>query len=169
MLHYVTTFQLDLSFLLMERKSMSLQQMFNNAQEVEENIQACKQIRNEELDAKEHDNEYEQRTVDLNLQKRVDNFICPLEALNDDDFEKDYIPLIEKEGANLASDPSHNKHRADCFMYSFVDSQENEFANRLVEEQVDVPRFFLLDDIADVVDLSLYDKYDDDYDVEFLE
>jgi hypothetical protein len=54
-------------------------------------------------------------------------------------------------------------------MYSFVDSQENEFANQLVEEQVDVPRFFLLDDIADVVDLSLYDKYDDDYDVEFLE
>jgi hypothetical protein len=64
--------------------------MFNNAQEVEENIQACKQIRNEEFDAKEYDNEYEQRTVDLNLD------ICPLEALNVDDFAKDYIPLIEK-------------------------------------------------------------------------
>jgi hypothetical protein len=34
-LHFVTTFQLELSFLLMEKKSMSLQQMFNNAQEVE--------------------------------------------------------------------------------------------------------------------------------------
>jgi hypothetical protein len=44
MVHYVTTFQSNLSFLLMERKSMSLQQMFNNAQEVEDNIQACKQI-----------------------------------------------------------------------------------------------------------------------------
>jgi hypothetical protein len=32
MLHYVTTFQLEFSFLLMERKSMYLQQMFNNAQ-----------------------------------------------------------------------------------------------------------------------------------------
>jgi hypothetical protein len=54
-------------------------------------------------------------------------------------------------------------------MYSFVDSQENEFANQLVEEQVDVPIFFLLDDIADVVDLYLYDEYDYDYDVDFLE
>jgi hypothetical protein len=70
--------------------------MFNNAQKVEDNIQACKQIRNEELDAKEHDNEYEQRIVDLNLEKRVNNIICPLEALNVDDFAKDYIPLIEK-------------------------------------------------------------------------
>ena len=75
---------------------MSLQQMFNNAQEVEENIQACKQIRNEELDAKEHDNEYEQKTIDLNLEQRVNNIICPLEALNFDDFAKDYTPLIEK-------------------------------------------------------------------------
>jgi hypothetical protein len=95
-LHYVTTFQSDLSFIFMDRKSMSLQQMFNNAQEVEENIQACKQILYEELDAKEHENEYEQRIVDLNLEKRVNNFICPLEALKDDDFAKDYIPLIEK-------------------------------------------------------------------------
>ena len=62
--------------------------MFNNAKEVEENIQACKQIWNEELDAKEHDNEYEQRTIDLNLERKVNNIICPLEALNDDDFAK---------------------------------------------------------------------------------
>jgi hypothetical protein len=54
-------------------------------------------------------------------------------------------------------------------MYSFVDNQENEFANQLVEEQVDVPSFFLLDDIAYVVDLPIYDEYDDDYGDEFLE
>jgi hypothetical protein len=42
-------------------------------------------------------------------------------------------------------------------MYSFVYSQENEFANQFVEEQVDVPRFFLLYDIAYVVDLPIYD------------
>jgi hypothetical protein len=54
-------------------------------------------------------------------------------------------------------------------MYSFVDSQEDEFANHLVEEQVDVPSFFLLDDIANVVDLPIYDEYDDDCDVDFLE
>jgi hypothetical protein len=54
-------------------------------------------------------------------------------------------------------------------MYPFVDSQENEFANQLVEEQVDVPRFSLLDGIASVVYFPIYDEYDDDYDVDFLE
>jgi hypothetical protein len=96
MLHYATSFHPGLSFFLMERRSRSLQQMFNDAQDIQHNIQACKQIRNEELDAKEHDSEYEQKTVDLNLEKRVNNIICPLESLNVDDFEKDYIPLIEK-------------------------------------------------------------------------
>ena len=46
MLHYVTTFQSDLSFLLMERKSMSFYHIFNNAQEVADNIQACKELQN---------------------------------------------------------------------------------------------------------------------------
>ena len=107
--------------------------------------------------------------VDLNLEERVNNIICPLKVSNANEFSKDYIPLIEREGANLAYDPSHDKHGADCFMYSFVDSQEDEFANQLVEEQVDVPSFSLLDDIADVVDLPIYDEYDDDCDVDFLE
>ena len=43
-------------------------------------------------------------------------------------------------------------------MYSFVDSQEDEFANQFVEEQVDVPSLFLLDDIAYVLDLHIYDE-----------
>jgi hypothetical protein len=42
MLHYATTFHPDLYFLLMERRSKSLQQMFNDAQEIQHNIQACK-------------------------------------------------------------------------------------------------------------------------------
>ena len=78
-------------------------------------------------------------------------------------FEKDSIPLIEIEGDNLAFDPSHDKHGADFFMYSFVDSQENEIENHLVEEQVDVPNFSLLDDIVDVVDFPIYDEYDVDF------
>jgi hypothetical protein len=120
------------------------------------------------LDAKEHDSEYEQKTIDLNLEQRVNNIICPLAVFNANDFVKDYIPLIEKECANLASHPSHDNNEVDCFMYSFVDSQENEFANQLVKEQVDVPSLFLLDDIANSVDLPIYDEYDDDYDVDFL-
>ena len=43
--------------------------------------------------------------------------ICHVEFLHDKDFAKDYIPLIEKEDVDLASDPSHDKHGADCFMY----------------------------------------------------
>jgi hypothetical protein len=104
----------------------------------------------------------------LNLEKRFNNIIGPLEVLNANDFKKDYIPLIEREGTNLASDPSHDKHGTDFFMYSFVDSQEDDFANQLVEEQVDVPRFSLLDKIVDVADLPIYDEYDDDYDADFL-
>ena len=54
-------------------------------------------------------------------------------------------------------------------MYSFVDSQKNKFENHLVEKKVDVPSLFLLDDIAYVVDFPIYDEYDDDDDVDFLE
>jgi len=50
-------------------------------------------------------------------------------------------------------------------MYSFVDN-EDEFTNQFVEEHVDVPNLFLLDDIAYVADLPVYDKYEDDFDVE---
>jgi hypothetical protein len=169
MLQYATTLHPDLSFLLMERRPKTLQQIFNDAQEIQHNIQACEQIQNEGLDAPGHESEYEQRTVDWNLEHKIDNIIGPLEVLNANDFAKDYIPLIEREGTYVASDPPHDKHGADCFIYSFVDSQEDEFANQLVEEQVDVPSFFLLDDIADVVDFPIYDEYDDDYDVDFLE
>jgi hypothetical protein len=51
-------------------------------------------------------------------------------------------------------------------MYSFVDSQEDEFTNQFVVKQVDVPSLLLLDDIAHVVDFAVYDKYEDDCDVE---
>jgi hypothetical protein len=42
MLHYATTLHPDLSFLLMERRPKSLQKMFNDAQDMQRNIQACK-------------------------------------------------------------------------------------------------------------------------------
>jgi hypothetical protein len=72
----------------------------------------------------------------LNLEKRVNNIICPLEVLNDNDFAKDYIPLIEKEGVNLAYDPSHDKDGNDCFMYSFVHSQEMNFQISLLKRRL---------------------------------
>jgi hypothetical protein len=109
MLHYTTTLHPDLSFLLMERRPNSLQQMFNDTHEIQHNIQACKQFLNEELHAKENDNEYEKKTIDLNLEQRVNNIICPLEVFNANDFAKTYIALVERGGADLAYDPSHDK------------------------------------------------------------
>jgi hypothetical protein len=166
MLHYATTLHPDLYFLLMERRPKYLQQMFNDSQEIRHNIQACEQIRDEELYAKENDNEHEQKTVDLNLEQRTNNSICPLEIFNANDSAENYIPRVERGGVDLTSNPSHDKQRVDCFMYSFVDSQEDEFTNQFVEKQVDVPSLFLFDDIAYVVDLPVYDKYEDDCDVE---
>ena len=142
MLHYVTTFQSDLSFLLMERKSTSLQQMFNNAQEVEDNLQACQSLQNQNL-------------------KSVSN------TKNDGVAEEHEI--VHKQEVDLHPDLCHHEQETDYFMYSFVECQEDEFANQLVEEQVDVPSFSLLDDTANIVDFPIYDEYDDDYDVDFLE
>jgi hypothetical protein len=41
---YATNFHLDLAFVLMERRFVTLQHMFNVAKEVEDNIQACAKI-----------------------------------------------------------------------------------------------------------------------------
>jgi hypothetical protein len=130
MLHYATTLHPDSSFLLMERRPKSLQQMFNDAQDIQHNIQACKQIQNEGLNAQERESEYEKKRVDWDLEHRIDNIIGPLEVSNANDFAKKYIPPVERGGV----DPSHDKQRVDCFMYSFVDSQEDEFTNQFVEE-----------------------------------
>jgi hypothetical protein len=67
--------------------------------------------------------------VDLNLEQRVNDIICPLEFLNDNNFAKDYITLIGRGNTNLAPDSSHDKHEADFFMYSLVEGQEDEFSN----------------------------------------
>jgi hypothetical protein len=77
--------------------------------------------------------------------------------LNANDFAKDHIPLIEREGTYVVFDPPHDEHKDDCFIYSFEDGQEDEFANHFVEEQVDVPSFFFLDDVANVTDFPIYD------------
>jgi hypothetical protein len=72
--------------------------------------------------------------------------------------------LLKESKVYVISDPPHDKNGADCFIYPFVDSLEDEFAYQSVEEQVDVPIFFLLENITDVVELPIYDEYDYDYD-----
>jgi hypothetical protein len=114
---------------MMEIRPKSLQQMFDDAQDIQHNIQACKQIQNEELDAKENKREYEHKMVDWNLEHIVNHVIGPLEIPNTKDVATNYVPLVEREGANLVVDPSHDKQGADYFMYSFIDNQEDECTN----------------------------------------
>jgi hypothetical protein len=78
------------------------------------------------LDAQEHESEYEQKIVDWNLEHKIDNIMGPLEVSNAYDCAKNSIPLVERRGFVLASDPSHDKQGTDYF---FVDNQEDEFAN----------------------------------------
>jgi hypothetical protein len=115
------------------------------------------------LNVQGHESEYKQKIVDWNLEHRIDNIIGPIEVSNANDFEKNYIPLVERGDV----DPSYYE-KADHFMYSFVDSQEYECEKQLVEEQVDVLSLFLLDDMSYVNDFPIYDEYDD-YDVDPLE
>jgi hypothetical protein len=84
MLHYVRTFQPSLYFLFMERKSMYLQHMFNDDQEVEDNIQSCKEMENQILDEKLKAEE--SKTVH-NMQE-VDHVIIFSEGCHADVFEK---------------------------------------------------------------------------------
>jgi hypothetical protein len=164
MLHCATALHPDFSFLLMERRPGSLQQMFSDAQDIQHNIQACKKTQNEGLNVQGHESEYEQKIADWNIEHRINIIIGPLEVSNANDFAKNYIPLVERGGV----DPSHDEQRADHFMYSFVDSQEYECEKQLVEEHVDVLSLFLLDEMAYVNDFPIYDEYDD-YDVDPLE
>jgi hypothetical protein len=100
----------------MERRPNTLQQMFNDAREIQHNILACEHVRNEGLGAPGCEIEYEQIIVDWNLEHKIDNIISPLEVLNANDFAKDYIPLNEREDTYVVSDPPHDKHGANCFI-----------------------------------------------------
>jgi hypothetical protein len=104
--------------------------------------------------------------VDWDPEHKIDNIIGPLEFPNANDFVENCIPRVERGGVNSISDPSQDKQGTDYFMYSFIDRQEDECKNQFVEEQVGIPSLFLLYNLAFVSDLPIYDKYEDDYDVE---
>jgi hypothetical protein len=68
----------------------------------------------------------------------------------------------------MVPDPPQDKHEVDHFVYSFMDSQEDGCTKQNVEEQMDTPSIFLLDDIANVAYLPVCDENDRDYEVEFF-
>ena len=66
--------------------------MFSDSQDIQHNIQACKQTQKEGLNVQGHESEYEQKIVDWNLEHRIDNIIGPLEVSNANDFAKKLHP-----------------------------------------------------------------------------
>jgi hypothetical protein len=101
MIHYTTTLHLDLSFLLMERRPKSLKQMFDNAQDVQQHIQACEQTQDEELE-----DEYEQKMIDCDPEHEIGSIIGPLEFTDAHDFVENCTPLAKRGGVNSVYDPS---------------------------------------------------------------
>jgi hypothetical protein len=65
----------------------------------------------------------------------------------------------------------HEQKNDHCmhFFEVFNDGIIAEDKDQPTENKFDVPRFFLVHDIADVVDLPKYDEYNDNYEVDFLE
>jgi hypothetical protein len=128
------------------------------------------------LDAEEHGSECEQKVVDMNFEQKINNIMHFLEVFNTDSFAKKYISLIQEEvvdpncfSSGLNFDPSQDMQGVDYFMYSFENFHENELVDQPTEEQVDVSRFFLVDDNVDVYFFPRYDEYNDDYDIDFIE
>jgi hypothetical protein len=104
--------------------------------------------------------------MDCDTEHKIDKIIGPLEFHNAHALVEKCIPLAERGGVNLVSDPSQGKQEANYFMYLFIDSQDDECKNQFVKEQVGIHSLLLLDDLSYVNDIPVYDKYEDNYDVE---
>jgi hypothetical protein len=163
---YATSFHLDISFHLMERRYVTLQQMFNDAQEVEYNLQACEKLQNQILEevsnVEEQENEHDQQIVDLHIDPFHDKqetycFMNLLEECHENEHTQERVVL------NFY--PFHYEQRVDYAMNFFEicsdGCHETKSADQLVEEQVVFP-IFLMDDIAGVHDFPKYHEYDDD-------
>jgi hypothetical protein len=127
----------------MERRSKTLQQMFDDAKEVEDNIQACQRLQNQNLESV------------ANAEK---------------DGVAEEHEIVHKREVDLHPDLFQHEQKIDCsmnFFEVFNDDIVAEDKDHPTEEQVDIPCFFLLDDIAGVHDLPKYDEYDDNYVVDF--
>jgi hypothetical protein len=104
--------------------------MFNNAQEVANNIQACKKLQNHILD---EELKVEEPKTMHNMQE-VDHVISFLERCHEDVFAKNDEKLEEQVvvpncfDTDLNLDPCHHEKETDCFMYALEDSHESEFA-----------------------------------------
>ena len=144
-LYYAKAFHSDLSLLLLERRSMSLQQMYDDAQEVEHNLLACGKLLdhpgNEELTVEEREILHDTQKIDhdINFLRACHEDVVPK---NEKKFSYDLqvvVPKVHVVGFNFN----------DCTMnfFEFIDDE-------VAEDN---------DQLTNVGDFPEYDKYDDDY------
>jgi len=147
--------------------------MFDDAQEVEDNIQACvkfeEQSHREQLDPEERDSKHEKDVANLKPEQRVENMMHFLEVFDVDDFLKNHIPLDKQECVDSTLDLSYDTQEVDHFMYAPLDHHESKSANHFTQEQIDFPSIFLFDDIPESLGEPRYDEYNDEYEVVFSE
>jgi hypothetical protein len=79
---------------------------------------------------------------------------------------------VHKREVDLNHDIFQHEQKIDCsmiFFEVFNDDIVAEDKDQPTEELIDVSRFFLVDEIADVDFFPRYDDYNDDHDIDFLE
>jgi hypothetical protein len=113
--------------------------MFNNSQEVEDNIQACERPQNQNL-------------------KSVAN--------TENNVVAEEHEIVNKQEVDLHPDLCHHEQKTDCFMYALVDSHKCEFSDQPTKEQA-TTSIFLFDDITEIFGKPRYDEYSDEYEVIF--
>jgi hypothetical protein len=101
MLQYATTLSANMYLLLLERKSVTLQQMFIDAQKVEENLSSCgkflDQVEDKKLNVEEYDSEPKKETTDLKFEPKGDNIMHAIEVLNGNVFAEKCISPFQEE------------------------------------------------------------------------
>jgi len=117
------------------------------------------------LDLEVCDNEHEKKVVDLKFEQTIGNMMHFLEIFNAHDFAQNEIPLVKQENFVSVLDLTYEKQEVECFMYSPLDCYERKFVNHFIQEQVDIPSIFLVDDTIDFLGEPTYDEYNDDYEI----
>jgi hypothetical protein len=88
-------------------------------------------------------------------------------AKNDEKLEEQ-VDVLNGFDIGLNLDPCHHEQKTDCFIYALVDNHKFVFVDQLAKGQA-IASIFLFDDITYIFGKPRYDKYNDDYEVKFLE
>lgn len=118
------------------------------------------------MDPEVCDSEHEDKVVDLKSELRIEYVLLSLEVLNAHDFTQDCVPLVKQESVVSVLDSTHEKQNIGYFPFDYhVRKSENHF----IQEPIELPSIFLMDDTAEIFVEPRYDEYDDDCKIFSLE